>query len=392
MILYLLNFLKGVLKISVKGSYIERFFNVCAKNDIAIWNIKKIDIDEVQVNILLEDYTKLREFIPKTKCEIFIISKKGMPYVMSKLRYRYAFISGFFMCFITYYILTNYLFAIEIVGTEKTSMIYDMLEENDITIGTKISTINVTQAKNNIILHNDEILWLAINIKGNMATVNVFEREETPTIVEKDVPCDIIADKTGLIDSIEVLYGEKIVDVGQTFLKGDVLVSSEVVNYPQIEEIEQRYVHSIANIKASVWYNITRYLPSEIYLKNYTGREYSDYTLVFGKKAINLIENTRNSYAFYDKIVYTQKITLSKSVTVPVYLKVETYTEYTPETYKITEQTAFEILENSIKNKLQENIDGSIITEKNTESVTDNLISLNMYIQTLENIGIEREK
>lgn len=392
MILYLLHFFKGVLKISVTGAYLERFFNLCAQNNIGVWNISKKGLDEVHLNILTEDYARLQKIISNSKCSSKIIKKSGLPYVLSKIKTRYALILGFFAVFATYYVLTNYLFAIEITGTDKTAMIYDALEQNNIKIGTKLSEIDATSAKNNIILENDEILWMAINLKGNMATVEVYERDETPEIVAKDVACDIVADKTGLIDTIEVLAGEKVVDVGHTFLEGDVLVSSEVVNYPQVEDITQRYVHSIANIKASIWYKLTRILPSEIYTKDYTGEQITNYSLIFGKKAINLYKSTSNDYAFYDKIVSVSKITLSASVTIPIYLKAEQYIEYEPNLATINSDVAFTLLEQNLLKSLNEHIDGDIIKTTQTNTDQNNIISINMDIETLENIGVEKER
>lgn len=392
MILYILNFYKGVLLISVSGSYLERFFNLCANNNISIWNISKKGLDVIELNILVDDYKKLNSIISHSKCKARVIKKSGLPFILSKIKTRYALVAGFFACFATYYILTTYLFSINIVGTDKTAMIYKALEENDIKIGTKVSSIDPVAVRNNIILQNDEILWMAINLKGNMATIEVYERKATPQIVSKDQPCDIIAEKTGLIDTIEVLAGEKVVDVGNTFLEGDVLVSCEIINYPQVLDIKQRYVHSIANIKASIWYNITRILPSNVYIKNYTGNEKTYYTIIFDKNAINLSQNTRNPYTFYDKIVETKKITLSPSVTIPVYLKTETYIEYTQETQKIESNSAYDLLEKNLLNSLQEDIDGNIIKKDKTVNDENDIISVYMKIETLENIGVEKER
>ncbi|MFI3225927.1 MAG: sporulation protein YqfD [Clostridia bacterium] len=392
MILYLLNFCKGVLKISVTGAYLERFFNLCALNNISVWNISKHGLDEVHLNILIEDYTRLQKIISNAKCSSSVIKKSGLPYVLSKIKTRYALILGFFAVFATYFVLTNYLFAIEVIGTDKTAMIYDALEQNNIKIGTKLSEINANEVRNNIILDNDEILWMAINLKGNMATVEVYERDETPEIISKDVACDIIADKTGLIDTIEVLAGEKVVDVGHTFLEGDILVSSEVVNYPQVEDITQRYVHSIANIKASIWYHITRILPSEIYSKDYTGAQIKNYSLIFGKKAINLFKSTSNEYAFYDKIISVRKITLSPSVTIPIYLKTEQYIEYEPQLANINSDVGFSMLEQNLLKSLNEHIDGDIVKNSQIYNDENNIISIQMDIETLENIGVEKER
>ena len=392
MILYLLNYSKGILKISVTGSYMERFFNLCAMNNINIWNISRVDLGEIHLNILVGDYRRLRKIIDNSKCSSKIISKNGLPSAILKVKKRYALILGFFVCFLVQYMLTNYLFDINITGTENTAVIYDMLCENDIKIGSKISDIDVKMAQNDIMAQNEDLLWISINLKGNMANVEVSKRYPLPEIIPKDIPCDIVAEKTGMIDSIDVLAGQKIIDVGHTFIVGDVLVSAEPQSFPQVVDISPRLVHSIANIKATIWYDLNRVLPKEISVKNYTGREKTRYTIIFGKKAINLFKNTGNPYTFYDKIVDTNKIKLSSSVTIPIYLKTERYIEYTNEVALITDELGFNLLESNLLDTISRNINGDIINTQIVKNSNDKTISVDISLETLEDIGVKQQR
>ena len=392
MILYLLNYAKGILQISVTGSYLERFFNLCSTNNIKIWNINRIDFSEIHLSISVSDYKKLKKIIDKSKCSVNILTKFGLPFTFLKFKKRYALILGCLICIVMQYALTNYLFAINITGTENTALVYDALAENGIKIGQKISDIEEKFAQNSIIKQNEEFLWMSINIKGNMATVEVLERSPLPEIVAKDIPCDIIAEKTGLIDSIDVLSGEKMVDVGHTFLAGDILVSSEPKSFPQLEDISPRYVHSIANIKATIWYDLTRVLSNEINVKQYTGKETTKYSVVFGEKEINLYKSTRNPYPFYDKIIDTKKLTLSPSVTIPIYIKTETYIEYTPLKSEISSETGYDLIESNLMLNINDHIDGDIINTQIATSADNNTICVKIALQTLENIGIKTIK
>lgn len=388
MILKILNFCKGYIKISVKGAYLERFFNICAHNEIALWDIKRRDIDYVELCLHNADYKRLLCIIDRTKCSTKIIDKKGVPFLMFNMRKRYAFVGGFALLCVVLHVLTSYLFAINISGTDNTALVYKALKENDIKIGTKLSSIDAVFTQNEIIRDFDEFLWIAINLKGNMANIEVLEREDMPDIIDKNTPCDIIADKSGIVDSIDVLSGEKMVISGQTFTAGDVLVSSEIIGLPQFEDPEIRLVHSIADVRATVWYDTDRVLQREIYSKKYTGRSQNKVSIIFGKKAINLYKNTSISYPFYDKIVSIEKFELSDSVTVPVYIKTEKYIEYEPEIVLIDPETAGEIMSANTKKSLYNHIIGDIIdTSFNTE-FDEKTVTLTSNIQTLEKVGI----
>lgn len=392
MIIFLINYLKGYLKISVYGSYIERFFNICASNNLTLWDIKREDIDKLSLKISVSDYKKLRTLIDNTKCSCKVDLKIGFPFVFKKIKTRYALFSGFVVFLACFYVLTNYLFSIAIIGTEKTKYIYDILEEHNIKIGTKLDSIDARYTSNSIIKDHDDLLFIAINIRGNMATIEVTEREPLPELLDKDDPCDIIADKTGMISSIDVLAGEGIVDVGHTFLVGDVLVSSETTSYSLNEVLPQRYVHSLANIKATIWYNIERVLSSEIFLKEYTGKSHKTYSIVFDKKVINLSKNTSNLYPFYDKIISTKEIKISDSITLPVFLQIDEYIEYIPVSSQISHQSGYDIIKSNTLSNLADSIDGSIINKQTVEKYDNNTISVHSYVETLENVGIKLKR
>ena len=389
MILYVINYLRGTLKIKINGSYIERFFNVCAKNDIDLWNINKVCIDEMHCNILVSDYKVLLSFVNNTKCTVEVLEKRGFPPLLKRFRKRYMFFAGLIMAFSVYFTLTNYVWQININGTDKTALVYEALDLQNIKIGTKLSDISAKDAQNNILSLYDDFLWFAVTINGNSLNVDIKERTETPEIIDKTEYCDIIAEKSGMIDSIDVLYGEKMIEIGQTFASGDVLVSSEMKSYPQVVDYETRFVHSMADIKANVWYNFESILIREMDEKKYTGKEITKYTLIFSNKAINLFKNSGNPYLFYDKIVDVKEIHLSESVTIPIKLKTETYIEYEKTPVLLNADFGVDLLCKNLYGDILKNIDGDILENKTTENVSDSIIRVSSDVTTLENIGIK---
>ena len=50
------SYILGFLKISVKGYYIERFINICKNNKITIWNLKRKDSVELNLNVRIKEF------------------------------------------------------------------------------------------------------------------------------------------------------------------------------------------------------------------------------------------------------------------------------------------------------------------------------------------------
>ena len=71
-----LSYIQGYLKVTVEGYYIERFINICRKNNIAIWNIRKNEDVCISFNMETKEFKNVCKIAKKTKCKIKIKAKK----------------------------------------------------------------------------------------------------------------------------------------------------------------------------------------------------------------------------------------------------------------------------------------------------------------------------
>ena len=55
------NFIKGYIQVEIEGFYIERFFNICAKEGIKLWGTRRKNSTSVITNIDLENFKKIRK-------------------------------------------------------------------------------------------------------------------------------------------------------------------------------------------------------------------------------------------------------------------------------------------------------------------------------------------
>ena len=64
------NFIKGYIQVEIEGFYIERFFNICAKEGIKLWGTRRKNSTSVITNIDLENFKKIRKIIGVVITEI----------------------------------------------------------------------------------------------------------------------------------------------------------------------------------------------------------------------------------------------------------------------------------------------------------------------------------
>lgn len=211
----LINYILGYINLEVEGFYIERFINMCISKRIFLWNINRKKSSIMNVNIGIQDFKNIREIAKKTGCKIKINTKKGLPFIFNRYKKRKILLIMFGIIFLSIYILSNFIWNIEIEGLTKISEveIYKSLEENGIKIGTLKNNINTKEIVNNIRLERQDIAWIGIDIKGTNAKINIVEATEKPKIINEEEYCNIVANKKGIITKINALNGTPIAKV-----------------------------------------------------------------------------------------------------------------------------------------------------------------------------------
>ena len=91
------NFFKGYVIIKVKGLTLERFLNLAATNDIYLWDIRRIDYTELEMKATIEGFRALKEIVNKVGCRVEIVEKKGLPFLLYRIKNRKALGIGFIL-------------------------------------------------------------------------------------------------------------------------------------------------------------------------------------------------------------------------------------------------------------------------------------------------------
>ncbi len=94
MLLGLINYVRGNVRVEIQGAAIERFLNLCAQNQIAFWDVRRVAPDRVQATVRISGFRQLRHFTRRMMCHVHIIGKQGVPFQAHKLMPRVALWGG----------------------------------------------------------------------------------------------------------------------------------------------------------------------------------------------------------------------------------------------------------------------------------------------------------
>lgn len=363
-----------MLIVKIKGKNINKFIKRLYDNKIMIYKIKKINDNEIIINIKKEDFEKIKKL--KTIYEINLIGLTGNLKIKQKLKENINLIISIIIGIITIYILSKITFEINIITNNKNlkEKIELELKENGIykySIQKNYKELSEIKQKIKEKYHNN-IEWIEIENVGVKCIVKLEERIENKKEDEKN-KVNIVALKDGIITSIKASNGEILKRKGESVKKGDIIISAQIKLNDEVKEI----VSAKGNVMAEVWYKTTISYPLTYYEEKVTGKIYNRYSIKLFNKEINLFKKSgkiekkplieNNIFSLYKNKIYEIEIIDN------VY------------NYDEAIEKALELGRNKIKSKLNEY--EYINYEKCLKvSLKDSKIELEIFYAVIENI------
>ncbi|MBA4687096.1 MAG: sporulation protein YqfD [Candidatus Galacturonibacter soehngenii] len=343
MLINLMKFIRGYLKIQVYGFSPERFINLCSNRNILIWGLENQN-HQYEMFLSVRDFKKLKPILKKTNTKLKITERHGLPFFLYKYRKRKMFFGGIILFSIILYILSLFIWDIDVSGnySRTDNVILDFLSQNDVYHGMLKKQISCEQIEQMIRSEYDDIIWASAQIKGTRLLIRVQENTDVGMITENTTPSDIIATKDCIITSIITRKGTPMVTQGSVVKKGDVLVSGRVDVYNDNGEIaDYQYYAADADIYAKTLEEYNEEFDIKYTSKNYTENEKLRFYLRILNKKIN-IRSGKISYNEYDMITNESQLKIGNNFYLPFILGKVQIKEYvsTSSTYTKDEAIA----------------------------------------------------
>ncbi len=374
MLVKLFRWLKGFLRIKLKGQSPERFFNLCSNHHIFLWNIKNMN-GVYECNIMLSDYKKIKVIAKKTHTIPLIIQRFGFPFKARAYKKRKGFLLGILLFVSIIYILSLYIWEISILGghTYTPEAMTKFLKNQGVFVGMEKKEINAQNIEELIRLTYKDIGWVSCEVRGTRLIIKIEETKlPTPylTITENS---HIVASKDSIITDIVTRTGTPLVKIGDVVKKGDILVSGVVKIIGDNETlVEKKPVIADADIIGKSFYEYKDVFPIQYLEKQYTGNEKKAYTLNFLLEKINIYK-PRNIYPKYDIIVEDYMLHFNNNFYLPVGYTLTRYPEFIEVKKKYSKEEAISIATDKLNrflDKLKE--EDVIILENNVKISVDN--------------------
>ena len=229
LLIKLLKYLQGYVRIRVEGYSPERLMNLCNGNHILLWGIES-DRFVYEMYVSIRDYHKLRPFVRKTGTKIILLEKHGLPFFLHKFRKRKMFFLGMLLCVTSIYLLSLFVWNIHFEGniSQSNGELLAYLDEIGVSHGIRKSEIVCENIETKLRSRYPNILWVSAEMRGTRIIIQIKENTDEDIIsnieVKNEEPVSIVTEKAGTVESMIVRQGTPIVAVGDEVEAGQTLV------------------------------------------------------------------------------------------------------------------------------------------------------------------------
>lgn len=390
----IVDFFGGYVIISLKGFYIERFINICVRRGIRIWSIKRRSDRLAVIRISIADFKRIRPVARKTYTHIDIIQKCGFPVLLHRYRKRYVLFAGFAVLTVFMIVMSRFVWIIDVRGNESIAdtQIIQAARDAGVFEGAKKSDLGNIQGIRDVIVNRvDNLAWAWVYIEGSKATIEVREKILPPQVVDKSLPCSVIAMRDGLVEKITVKEGTTQLKKGDALLAGEVAISGVVMNK---DMTGVRYVHALGTVEAKTWHEKTGVYKLYDEIRIPTGRKKTKCTLNLFSKKIPLFIKNEVDYPDYDKKESKKEFKIGDNNYVGVGLDTVTYEEVSVTRENVPSETVIERAKNELEEKIaKELLPGAVRTDNTLDwrQIDEETIEVTVSMEFIEKIGTEKQ-
>ena len=387
--------LRGSVCVRAKSAYPERMLNLCSARGIEFWDVRWIDDTALSFCVARGDLRALRRAAEGCGAEVSIERTAGTPFFFARLRRRHALFAGGILCAALLLVNSLFIWDFEVTGNETvpTETILHALREHGVHRGTFIYSFRSQDICNRVLPELKDLCWVAVNVRGCKAYVQVRERVRAPERVNESEPTNVIAAKPGLITKVRALDGEKRVLPGTSVQQGQLLIAGVVdTGGTEKPSVTTRFLAGKGEVWARTWYDLTVRVPLTYEKKVYTGKEKRSHTLIWGENRLKIgAKGSSICNVDCDKIKNQTQWTLFGLFALPVTWETETLLPYeleiTPRSHADAEVQGKDMLETYLTALLGET--GSVTQRRFSTAVEGDTLVVTLSAECEEQIGKE---
>ena len=252
MLMRTLRYTRGYVRFTVAGPTPERFIDCALRAGVRLWDMTKTS-EGLSACMYMASYLRIAPLASRAGVRLRIARRYGLPTFIKRYRGKIGAAAGAFAFIIAVFIMSQFIWSIDItgLGVVSESEMGAMLREHGLYIGAFKPALDSGTVSRGVMLEDGRIGWMAVNITGSYASVEVKEESPAPGVPDINEPCNVKAARDGVIISISAGEGEVLLKEGSGVVEGQLIVSGVAENL----DGSSRLVRAEATVMASTFYS-----------------------------------------------------------------------------------------------------------------------------------------
>lgn len=315
------NRVSGVITLRITAPEPERLLDAMVGRGLMLWDVSQPEALSLELKISRSDWRSVGRLVQAYGGKCHIRSASGLSYTLKRWCCRPLLIVALIILFLWSLAVSGTVLSVKVEGncSVPDALILETAEKFGLSFGARTRQLRNEELKNQLLEQLPQLEWIGVNVSGCTAVISVRERqieEETAT----DLPCNVYAAVDSIVDGITLHTGTLLCAPGQAVKQGQMLVSG-----CQDLGTCTRLVAADAEIYGLTLRDNCCTIPEMTVSAKAKGEPFRKYSLVCGKKRINLYSDSGILVPSCGKMTETKKLCLFGTLTIPVAVQIETF-------------------------------------------------------------------
>ncbi|GBF75422.1 sporulation protein YqfD [Paenibacillus sp. 598K] len=300
-----LQTLQGIVTVRIRGGSPSALVNEAGAAGVRLWSIRYTSEQEMDCELTVGDFFRLRPILKRTSCRIHVIGRRGLPFWLRKLERRKFFAAGLFLFLAGLYLLSCMIWDVEVKGnvalTEE--QVLSAAEAEGIRLYQwSFRMLDVDVLSRRLAQRLPEAAWVGVDKRGTKITIEVVENRtaKPPSLY---TPRHLIAAEDAVVTRIIAETGRPVVKKDMRVKRGDILISGTIGALPNT-----RTVVAKGEVRGLVWHSYSIELPLKSRSKAYTGESATRWRLLIGGRSLQISGFGKPDYEQYEVVEQRQQM------------------------------------------------------------------------------------
>ena len=382
--------LGGMVTVELISADVPAALTAINRAGIPIYNSITKDEFTLHFSVDRRNFNKIKQILKRRGEKFKVERKHGIYWRFKSLLHRPVLVFGMAALLACACFVPSRIFFIRVEGNSMlpTNLILEQAAQSGIRFGSSRREVRSEKMKNRLLEALPQLQWAGINTNGCVATITVRERQETEKSPVKTGVSSIVAACDGVVLSCTATKGNLLCKPGQAVKAGQTLISG----YTDCG-LSLRATQAAGEIYARTQRELSVVCLSSCRKKEVQTRIVKKYSLIVGKKRINLSKDSGILDTSCDKMYVEDFITLPGGFQLPVSIVTETWIFYDCVDMAHEEEMLSQQLSAFAQSHLKQSmIAGEILSASVETQAVDDCYRLEGYYACREMIGRVQEE